>query len=128
MVHIISQLVSEETERIDRIHVDAYLCGVDDDSAHPLCNMRLDNPELGLREVSLDMDRNTDLLDDPLFLYEPFYINVEAYSFFNTSIYREDNIADKTVENLFKRKIRFELESEGIDLYEPMCFKRTRYY
>ena len=30
--------------------------------------------------------------------------------------------------NLFKHKIRFELKAEGIDLYEPMCFKRTRYY
>ena len=32
------------------------------------------------------------------------------------------------VASLFKNKIRFELKAEGIDLYEPMCFKRTRYY
>ena len=35
---------------------------------------------------------------------------------------------DMAVANLFKHKIRFELKAEGIDLYEPMCFKRTRYY
>ena len=35
---------------------------------------------------------------------------------------------DMAVANLFKHEIRFELKAEGIDLYEPMCFKRTRYY
>ena len=35
---------------------------------------------------------------------------------------------DMAVANLFKHKIRFELKAEGINLYEPMCFKRTRYY
>ena len=32
------------------------------------------------------------------------------------------------VANLFKHKILFKLEAERIELYEPGCFKRTRYY
>ena len=35
---------------------------------------------------------------------------------------------DMVVANLFKHKIRFELRSKVTDIYEPMCFRRTRYY
>ena len=35
---------------------------------------------------------------------------------------------DMAVANLFKHKIRFELEHEVIEHHEPMCFSKTRYY